>query len=300
MEDPDLWTLYRSCLAVIRHGSLSAAARALSLSQPTLGRHIAELEQRLKGGPLFTRSPRGLLPTETALQMRPHIEAMESAALAAGRAASAPAGDISGIVRISASEIIGGEVLPGILSPLRDRHPGLIFELSLSNRTEDLLRRNADIAVRMVAPKQQALLARHIGQVGIGLYAHSNYADRHGLPATVADLAQHPIIGFDRDDPFQRGAAASLAIDRSMFALRSDNDLACLAAVRAGYGLGVIQHPIASRDPALCPVLCDEIGFTLDMWIVTHEDQKRIPRIRTTFDHLVQAMRVYAGLDVAR
>ena len=295
MDDSELWSLYRSFLAVSRHGSLSAAARMLGLSQPTLGRHIAELEQRLNGGPLFTRSPRGLLPTDTALQMRPHVEAMESAALSAARAASAPAGEISGTVRISASEIIGGEVLPGILAGLRDRYPRLAFELSLSNQTEDLLRRDADIAVRMVAPKQQALLARHIGQVGLGLYAHAGYAARHGLPHSTGDLARHSLIGFDREDPFLRSAAASLTIDRSMFALRIDNDLAGLAAVRAGFGLGVVQHPIAARDPALIPVLPSQIGFDLDIWVVTHEDQKRIPRIRATFDHLIEELKIYVA-----
>lgn len=278
----------------MREGSLSRAAAALHLSQPTLGRHIEALEAELGGIPLFTRWPRGLLPTDTAREMLPHIEAMQAGALAARRAASpAKADPVSGTVRIAASETIGAEVLPGILAPLRDRHPGLAFELSLSTRAEDLLRRDSDIAVRMVQPEQGALLAVNTGTVKLGLFAHRRYAARHGLPTAPGDLAGHAIIGFDRANPFVDQAVRRMKLDRAMFALRVDHELASLAALRAGFGLGICQKPIAARDADLLPVLANDVSFTLGSWIVMHGDLKRVPRMKAVFDHLVREMRAY-------
>jgi DNA-binding transcriptional LysR family regulator len=283
------WTLYRTGLAVLRNGSLSGAGRSLGLSQPTVGRHVEALEAKLGRGNLFTRSQRGLMPTDTMLAMRPHLEAMAAAADAAERAGSGPADALTGAVRIAASEIVGGEVLPGLLAPLRKAQPGLVFELSLSNATEDLLRRDADIAVRMVRPTQKALLSRHIGKVSLGLYAHQSYLAGHGAPLRVADLERHAIIGFDRASPFLGAAAKQLALDRSQFALRLDNDLGALAALRAGFGIGPVQHPIAARDPALVQLL-PEIGFDLEIWVVMHEDLKQVRRMRTVFDYLVEGL----------
>src|SRR5581483_646789 len=131
------WELYRSFLAVLREGSLSGAARRLATTQPTLGRHVAQLEAAL-GVALFTRSPSGLMPSAAALSLVPHAEAMEASAAAVLRAVSGAAGGASGTVRITASEIVGAEVLPPILATFRHHHPGITLELALTNRTEDL------------------------------------------------------------------------------------------------------------------------------------------------------------------
>lgn len=294
MDDGDLWALYRSFLAVAQHGSLSRGGKAIGLSQPTIGRHVAALEERL-GAPLFTRSARGLLPTEAARAIRPHVEAMAAAAAAIRRTVSAPEEEAAGIVRISASEMVGGAVLPGILADLRGAYPGLVMELSLSNEAEDVLGRAVDIAVRMVRPTQKALLARRVGKVPIGLHAHRSYLDRYGTPRTLADLAGHAVIGFDRETPFLRGAAAKLAIDRAMFALRTDSDLAVFGAIKAGFGLGICQVPLARRTPDLMRVLPNAVAFDLDIWIVMHEDLKRVHRMRLAFDHLVAGLRAYLG-----
>src|SRR5437764_9892974 len=165
------WDLHRSFLGVMKEGSLSAAARALGLTQPTVGRHVAELEKSL-GVPLFTRSPTGLLPTEAAQALRTHVEAMESSASALERAASSRSEGVRGVVRVTASEVVAVEVLPPVLAGLRRAHPGLVLELVASNRQQDLLRRDADIAVRMFPPRQEALVARHIGTLVVGLHAH--------------------------------------------------------------------------------------------------------------------------------
>ena len=165
------WELYRSFLGVLQEGSLSGAARALGITQPTVGRHISALEKSL-GLALFTRSQTGLLPTEAALSLRSYAEAMNSTAAAFKRAADSHGEGVKGTVRIAASEVIGVEVLPPIMAGLQQKHPQLKVELVLSNRVQDLLRREADIAVRMTQPRQELLIARRVGTVALGLYAH--------------------------------------------------------------------------------------------------------------------------------
>ena len=197
------WELYRSFLAVVREQSLSGAARALGLTQPTVGRHVNALEQSL-GVSLFTRSQAGLQATEGALALVPYAEAMASAAEALQRAASGEESEDRGTVRVTASEMIGTEVLPQCLATFRQAHPRIIIELVVSNRSDDLLRRDADIAVRMVRPTQGALLARKIGTLRLGMFAHPRYVKTHGIPKTIAELSAHPLIGFDRTPSVRR------------------------------------------------------------------------------------------------
>lgn len=288
------WEHYRSFLAVIRAGSLSAAARRLGLTQPTIGRHVESLAASL-GVALFTRSPQGLLPTPSALALVPHAEAMAAASEALRRAASGEASEERGTVRLTASEIMGAEVLPAMLARFRARHPGIAIELALTNRSEDLLRREADLALRMARPRQQALVARRIGSVGIGLYAHRRYVEAQGLPRSLDELAQHALIGFDRDDSSWRSVGdTGLAMTRARFAFRSDSDLAQLAALRAGFGIGGCQHRIARRERDLVPVLPRAVRFRLDMWLALHEDLRASRRVRLLFDHLAEELGRYA------
>jgi DNA-binding transcriptional LysR family regulator len=289
------WEHWRSFLAVARHGSLSAAARALRLTQPTLGRHIEQLE-RVVGAALFTRSPRGLLTTETALALVPMAETMESAAEAMTRSASGAAGEIAGVVRITASEVVGADVLPPILAGFADRHPGIAFELHLSNRTEDLSRRDADIAARMVRPTQSGLVARRLGETVLGLFAHRRYLEAVGVPRGWDDLARVRLIGFDREPaPVKALEAAGARVEREMFSLRTDSDLARIAALRAGYGVGVCQVGIAGRDPDLVRVMEREFAVPLEMWLVMHEDSRRNVRVRGVFDWLAEGLRGWLG-----
>lgn len=289
------WNFYASFREVMRQGSLSAAARVLGLTQPTVGRHVAALEAGL-GVALFTRSAQGLTPTAAALDLLPRAEEMHAAAQAAARAVSGGPSGESGVVRLTASEIIGGVVLPPILADFREKHPGIVIELTLTNRNEDLLRRDADIAVRMVRPTQAALVARRIGSVGIGLFAHRRYAAAHSLPQTLEDLADHPMIGFDRDDTAQRSIAGpdTPAITRETFAFRTDSDLAQLAALRAGFGVGGCQVGIAAEEPDLVPVLPGVVRFELEMWLAMHEDLRGVVRVRLMFEHLAAALGDYA------
>lgn len=286
MIDDLEWSLVASFLAVMRLGSLSGAARATGMTQPTLGRHIEQLEAALGIG-LFTRSSSGLLPTDAALALLPQAEAMETAMAALVRAARLGGDAVSpcGTIRITASEIMGTLVLPPILSAIRTQHPKIIFELVLNNRTDNLLQRDADIAVRMVRPTQTRLVARKLRDVPLGLYAHRSYLERFGAPRTVEDLVRSHLIGFDRDDLTIRVVAAGiLPITRDNFAFRCDSDMAQLAAVEAGLGIGGIQHAIARQKPDLVPVMAETIRFNLEVWLAVHQDMIRQPAVRIVFD----------------
>jgi DNA-binding transcriptional LysR family regulator len=289
------WDLYRSFLAVMQRGSLSGAARALGLSQPTVGRHIAELQEMLGGRPLFTRSSSGLLPTAAAHELRHPAEAMSSAAASILRAGGGDEVRVKGIVRVTASEIVGVEVLPPILARLRTAHPHIDIELELSNAVTDLLRRDADVAIRMVRPKQESLLARRVGRIQVGLHAHRRYVDAHGMPASIDDLAQHTIIGFDRPPPYIGSLKLGVALTRDRFAFRADSDLAQLAAIRAGFGIGFCQYGLALRDPSLIAVLPGVLQFDLDTYVVMHADQRKARHIKLAFDAIHRGMSDYAS-----
>jgi DNA-binding transcriptional LysR family regulator len=285
------WDLYRSFLGVLETSSLSGAARSLGLTQPTLARHIGELEEAL-GFELFLRSPRGLSPTDAALALRPHAEALSAAAGALVRAASGVGETIAGSVRVTASEIIAAEVLPPILAALRAEHPALEIELVATNVVQDLLRRDADIAVRTGPPEQEALWVKRLGTITVGLYGHRRYLDRQGVPRRLEDLPDHSLIGFDRPTPYIRAMRERLpGFEQVHFALRTDNDLAQLAAVRAGFGIGWCQVAIARRDPQLVRVLPTLFDFKMGTWLVMHENLRTTPRCRTVFEALARGMR---------
>ena len=286
------WSLCRTFLAVLEEGTLSGAARALGLTQPTVGRQVEALERSL-GTPLFTRSAAGLRPTDIALSLRPHAETMAAAAETLARTASGEADKVEGAIRITASEIVGAEVLPPILTGFHEVHPGVAIELTLSNRQEDLLRREADIAVRMTRPTQGQLLARRLGVVRVGLFAHRRHIERHGTPASFAE-ARPFVIGFDRDIQVRRSLEErQIPLAREAFAFRSDSDLAQLAALRAGFGVGACQVGIARRDPDLIPVLEDAFRYEMEAWVAMHEDLKSSRRMRLMFDWLAQGLGDY-------
>lgn len=292
MSSDPAWDLFQSLHAVLQAGSFSAAARARGLTQPTLGRHIEALEQSL-GAPLFLRSPRGLTATDLAESMRPHLEEMAAGAAAALRDASGAADSSKGVVRVAASDIMGAEVLPALLSGFQDRHPEITIELVLSNKAEDLSRRDADIAVRMVRPTQGSLVARKVGTTGIGFYATPGYLERRGVPGSMEDLQNgHTVIGFDRHRPNIEALAGldlGREITRETFDFRSDNDIAQNAAVKAGLGIGAIQHALARRA-GLVPVLSNAFHFELEIWVAMHENLKGSRRMRLMFDHLVEGL----------
>lgn len=296
MSLPDAidWERQRAFLAVMTQGSLSAAARALGIAQPTVRRRIEELEAQT-GAALFTRTPSGLLPTDRAQGLVDQARAMALAADAFARAASADAHEIAGRVRITASDVIAIEILPPILAALGARHPQLVLELSPSNRQEDVLRREADVAVRMARPVQEALVAQRIGAVVVGLHAHPAYLASAGTPETLGDLRHHRMIGVVQDDPMLRVLQSKgLPLHRDSAQFRSDSHLAHLAAIRAGIGIGICQTGIARRD-GLVRLVPEAFGHDLDTWVVCHEDLRGVARVRATFDALVTGLRDYVS-----
>lgn len=289
------WELYRTFLEVLREGSLSGAARSLGLTQPTVGRHIESLEAAL-GVSLFIRTQRGFSPTDKALSLKPYAETLAATSAALMRVASNDAERVEGTVRITASDVIAAEVLPPILRDLYDAYPEVEIELVPSNRLEDLLRRESDIAIRMVRPSQGALVAKRIGDIPLGLYAHRDYLRRHGTPASIEELAGHALIGYDRRTTFIRSVEKYMpAVWRDNFTLRTDSDLAAIAALRAGYGIGVCQVGLARRDPNLVRLFPGQVRFHLDTWLAVHENLRDSPCCRVVFAGLAEGLQQYVS-----
>jgi|SRR5450432_2763333 len=288
------WDLLGAFLAVMRAGSLSGASRALGVAQPTVRRQIENLEEAL-GVALFTRSQTGLIPTETATATLPYAESMASAAEALVRSVSAPSDAEQGTVRVTCSEVVGFAVLPSIFADLRRAHPGLQIELSPSNANEDLLRRDADVAVRMAQPTQNALVAKHVGTVELGVFASEAYLADHPPPRSLSELRGHSLVGKDRDPSFYAAlASVGVSLRPKDFALRTDSDPAYLAAIRAGVGIGMCQAPLAVGPPRLRRLL-PKVAIELPIWVVAHEDLRASRRVAIVFEYLVASLTAYAS-----
>lgn len=220
---------------------------------------------------------------------------MESTAAALERTAASADEAVAGVVRITASEVVGIEVLPAIVAGLCAEHPALKIELALSNRVQDLLHREADIAVRMTRPQQEQLVARRIGDIELGLYASHDYVARYGVPGSIDELNAHALIGFDHTTPFIRAATRVFGnLTRERFTLRADSDVAQLALVRAGAGIGICQQPLAQRD-GLVRVLAERFSMRLDTWVTMHADLRQNIPCRVAFDALAAGLAAYIG-----
>lgn len=291
MEEAEpAWDLYRTFLAVLDAGSLSGASRDLGLTQPTAGRHVAELE-RLLGSRLFTRLPGGLAPTPAALRIRPYAETLAATTQAVRRVAAAGdlQGGVSGRVRIACNEMLGVNLLPAILRDLRSRHPGVTVDLLLSDDVGNTLDRGTDIAVRATRPRRAALLCRPAGTMRVGLYGHRAYLRDHPAPVDTAGLASHALIGFDRETLYVRAmlGMAGLRLTRDMLSFRTDSSVAQVAAIRAGLGIGLCPVAFARSYADLVRVLPGRIDLALPNWVAMHEELGDVPHVRATFDALV-------------
>lgn len=284
------WTLMRSFLAVLDAGSLSGAARLLGGSQPTLGRHVAELERQL-GAELFERSGRGLVPTAAALSIAEHARAMDDSAQSVARKLDGLSCELGGSVRVSASQVVAVHLLPAIVGALREQLPGVAVDVVASNSISNLLRREADIAIRMVRPVQTSLVARHIGRVDIGVYASEDYLRHRAAPRTARDLLRHELIGLDQDDQIIRGMhAAGLTAARDAFRVRSDDHLVLWQCLRAGLGIGFAPTWLAAREPGLRRLLPELPIAPLPVWLTVHREIRGNLRIRAVYDFLAAAL----------
>lgn len=284
------WNLVRSFLAALDHGSLLGAARALGASQPTLGRHIAELEAQL-GCVLFERTGRGLLPTPAALRLAEAARAMENGAHQLARSVSGAEQDVAGTVRLSAAQPVACYLLPPVLAQMRRALPDIQVELVASNAVSNLLRREADIALRMVQPDQASLVTRRIGKVTLGAYAHADYLRRRGTPREPADLLAHELLGDDRGEQHLQGFAAfGLPATRETFAFRTDDLIAYWQALRAGLGIGFVADYLAATDPQVVPLLPMLKIPPLPVWLTVHREIRSSRRIRAVYDFLAHAL----------
>ena len=284
------WSLVRSFLAVLEHGSLLAAARQLQTSQPTVGRHVAQLEAQL-GVVLFDRTGRGLIPTQSALRLAESARVMQSGAEQLARSAMGADRATAGTVRITASQPVSCYVLPPLLAQMRLSLPEVQVELVASNAVSNLLRREADIAVRMVPPEQATLIARRVGKVVLGACAHQDYLRRRGMPRQASDLLAHDLIGGDRNDDTLKGfAAQGLKVERQHFALRTDDLIAVWQAVRAGLGIGFVSEQLIRTDAAVIPVLPKLKIAPLPVWLAVHKEIRTNQRIRAVYDFLSDAL----------
>jgi len=283
------WESQRVFLAVLRTGSLSGAARMLGIAQATARRRIERLEASV-GVSLFLRTPAGLQPTDAARELGEHVEAMDAAARAFSRRAGEGADAAEGVVRITSSELLGVEVLPPMLLEIRQTLPGVRLELSVQDRLEALPRQEADIAVRLRRPSEANVVARRAGALRVGLFATADCIQAHGLPQTRDDLRHMPMIGPDRRLADRRVLAEQGVIDADQpFAIACDHHVAQFAALKAGLGVGVCPRQLA-KPLGLVPVLAQEIGFDVDVWIAMHGDLRRVKRVAGVFDALAREL----------
>lgn len=287
------WTLARTFAAVAGEGSLSAAAARLGLTQPTVSRQIAALEEAI-GAPLFVRHGRGVRLTPRGEELLEAARPMEDAIAAFERAAAGARREPEGAVRVAASESIGVEVLAPKLGELRAAHPRVSIELVLDNLPTDLLSGAADVAVRLFEPTQLDLVARKIGDVALGFYASRSYLEARGIPRSIEELAEHDLITFDPRGPLAH--AIQRAIPQARFAavaLATDSLTAHLSAARGGIGVAALQRPIAARYPELVELTLPGISVSMPLWIATHRDVGRGGHVRATHAWLVAVLRDY-------
>ena len=284
------WNLIRSFLAVLDAGTLSGAAAATGTSQPTLGRHVDELET-LTGLVLFERGRSGMQPTQNALALAEEARAMQAGADAFAMAASGRDTTVEGTIRITASEVVSTYLLPEILVALADEEPALEIELVASDSVQNLLSRDADIAVRMIRPTQNDLIVRKVNEAAMAAYAHRDYLAKHGTPEQFDDLSSHRVIGQDRSDLILRGMARlGMPYDRSAFAFRTDHPIASWELLRAGAGIGFAQIAIAERDPDLVRILPGLDIEPLPYWLCSHRELRHSAKVRRVYDFLAERL----------
>lgn len=281
------WSLVRPFLAALEHGSLLGAARVLGSTQPTVGRQIAELERQW-GVVLFERHGRGLTPTAMALQLANTAHSLRAQADQLARLTTGAAHQgLRGTVRLSASQPVACYVLPPLLAQMRQSLPDIQVELVVSNAISNLLRREADIALRMVRPEGASLITKRVAQVTLGAWARRDYLRRRGTPKTPDELLAHELVGTDRDTTLLRGfAAMGVSVTAEHFAFRTDDLIAYWEAVRAGLGIGFLANYLARRDAELQSILPMLKIPPLPVWLTVHREIRSNPRIRAVYDYL--------------
>lgn len=278
---------------MVEFGSLSAAARQLNLSQPTLGRHIGALEEALEV-PLFERTLQGFKPTEIALRLYEPVMGARTALAKATLVAEGASPALNGTVRLTSSTVMCHYILPPLLGDIRAEFPGIALDIVPSDTTENLLLREADIAVRMFRPTQLELIARKLGALPIVCCAHADYLARRGVPRALSDLTAHDLIGADRSDLLITTARAlGLSLTRASFTIRTDSQTAAWELTKAGLGIGFAQRGLVEQTPGMTTIFADIGVPPLEVWLTTHRELFTNQRIRVIYDRLADALRTY-------
>lgn len=284
------WNRARAFLVTAEEGSLSAAARALGVAQPTLGRQVAALEREL-GVTLFERVGRGLVLTSSGLELMEHVRVMGSAASLMSLTASGQSQSIEGAICISATEAYAAFLLPPIVEKLRRSALGITLEILASNAVSDLRRREADIAIRHVRPTDQDLIAKRMPDEAAQLYAAPAYLDGIGNPQTMADCSGADFIGFDQNQMMLDGLnARGFTLTSANFPVITGNHLVHWALVKQGVGIGVMPLQIGDAEPLVTRVLRDMEPFEIPVWLVAHRELNTSRRVRLVFDLLSQEL----------
>ncbi|MFC3612479.1 LysR family transcriptional regulator [Lutimaribacter marinistellae] len=282
------WNHARAFLATAEEGSLSAGARALGVTQPTLGRQVAALEAEL-GVTLFERVGKGLILTPAGAELLTHVRAMRDAATHLSLSAAGQSQDIGGTIRITASEVMCTHVLPPVLLRLREVAPRLMLDIVAADDLRDLQRREADIAIRHARPTQPELIARMLKDGSAQLYAATSYLDRRGRPRTEADLSGHDFISFgDVDRMIGFLAEVGLPLKRENFPVGSESGVAAWALVEAGLGISLMSDHVARASRGIERVLPERAPISFPVWLVTHRELHTARRIRVVFDLLAE------------
>lgn len=284
------WSLIQSFLAVAETGSLSAAARRLGASQPTLGRHIKALEDNLQVD-LFNRHARGFELTGLGREMLAHARAMSDAMNALSLTAAGAQARLEGDVRITTSMFMAQHVMPGVISRIRRLEPDIRIDLVATDTTENLLFREADIAVRMYRPEQLDMVARHLGDISLGMFATRAYLERKGSPQNADELSNHDMVGYDtNDDILREMRRMGIPATRDWFAVRCDDQNVYWELVKAGCGLGFCQTKIARNSADLVEIPLDFPLPHLPVWLTAHEAVRQTPRVARVWDLLAEGL----------
>jgi DNA-binding transcriptional LysR family regulator len=283
------WNQARAFLVTVEEGSLTAAARALGLTQPTLGRQVAALEDSL-GVTLFDRVGRSLRLTPSGLELLDHVRSMGDAAGRVSLTASGQSQTVEGQVCITASDLFSVYHLPPVLDRLRDLAPGIEIEVLASNTISDLQRREADIAIRHVRPQQPDLIAKQLKDTTAHLYASPKYLDRHGRPECVDDLAKAVFVATGQPDRYLSAIQAfGLPLTKDNLKFVSESGIVAWELVRQGLGIAIMSKDIAALTPDVENILPDFGPVPIPMWLATHRELHTSRRIRLVFDLLADA-----------
>lgn len=284
------WNQVRAFLATAEEGSFSGAARALKTTQPTIGRQIDGLERALKVT-LFQRSVRGPVLTDVGRDLLDHVRRMGETATLISTIAEGQSQGAHGEVALSATDLVSSAILPNLLHELRQTAPGIHLRIVSSNDLSNLLQRDADIAIRHVRPKEDDLIAKHVGDFGANLYAATAYLDRAGRPETPHDLADHTFLG--RADNAQLIATMrekGIPLRPENFALSSENGVVLWELLKSGYGMTFMPDLLGETTPGVEKVIPAMPSLAFPIWLVTHPELKTSRRIRVVFDLLVREL----------